>query len=256
MKFNNFASFVRAQTKTDSTSFPNSELTLYSNIAKDLVAEEVVQEGEDFFDLVLNTDLVAGQREYSFPADMIKNMKMLEIKLDGTNWRRADEFDLNSYRLLQSSVNKPYNKLQGSRVMSGATTDEAAISANFSDETPLFDIDGNAIVIYTKTLPTAVSAGMKLHATIYPKDYIDADWSTTGDISVRADSISTALPRMTHEVLALKTIILYKQGNQVPLDQFDLNYPNEVRNLKMKIRRMNMDRTVSPNVPRDTGFNY
>jgi len=255
MKYNNFAGFVRTQTRTDSTSFTDAELTQYANIAKDSVAEEVVQEGESFFDLTLTTDLIAGQREYSFPQDMLYGMKLLEIKLDGTNWRRVDEFDLNSYRLLQSNVTKPYNKLSGSSTFSNATTNEAAIVANFSDETPLFDIDGNSIVIYTKTIPSAVSGGMNLKATVYPKDYTSANWGATTDISIRADSTSTALPRSSHEILAMKTIILYKQGNQVPLNQFDLTYEMEVAKMKSKLRKMNRDRVVVPNVPRGTGYN-
>lgn len=256
MKFINFASYVRKQTKTDSTSFPNADITLFANIAKDDLAEEIVQLDEDYFDLTLTTDIVADQREYSFPADMLKNIKMVELKLDGTNWKRMKEFDLNSYRLRQESRVRPYNALDIGASFSGATTDETTIQETFSDDFPEFDIDGESIVIYTRTAPIAVTDGIKLRATIYPTDYVDADWAESTDISVRSSSISTALARPSHEVLARKTIILFKESNQIALDPFDLNFETELQQMRNKLKQPNMDRVITPRVPRDTGFTY
>ena len=256
MKFVYYASFFRSQTKTNTTSFPDADLTLYSNIAKDFLAEEIVQLVEDYFELTLTTDIVADQREYSFPVDMLKNMKMVELKLDGTNWKRCKEFDLNSYRQDQSSVVKPYNMLDTTQSFAGATTDEATIQDTFTDESPQFDIDGEAIFIYTKTAPTAVTGGIKLRATIYPKDYADASWVLTDDMSTRLSTTTTAMPRASHEVLARKTIILFKEANQIPLDPFDLNFESELKRMENKLKSPNLDRTITPRVPRDTGFNY
>lgn len=256
MNFSNFASFVRAETKTNSSSFPSSDLTLYGNIAKDYLAEEIVQLKEDYFDMVLTTSLVAGQRQYSFPTYMLKNMKMVEAKLDGTNWKRLKEFDLNSYRLRQSKPVKPYNDLDINTSFATATTDETQITNVFSDDTPSFDIDGLTMNIYTESAITSVTNGIKLHATIYPTDYADSDWGTTNEISARKTTTSTALPRPSHEVLARKVIMLFKEANQIPLNEFDLNFPNELEIMKQKLRNTNMDRVYSPRVPRDTGFDY
>lgn len=256
MKFNNFASYVRKQTKTDSTSFPDSDITLFANIAKDDLAEEIVQLDEDYFDLVLTTDIVASQREYSFPEDMLKNIKMVELKLDGENWKRAKEFDLNSYRLRQTERTYPRNQLDVSPSFSEATTDEETIQEKFSDSFPEFDIDGESIVIYTATEPTAVTDGIKLRATIYPNDYTDSDWATAVDISVRANSTATALPRPSHEILARRTIILFKEANQIALNAFDLNFDVELAQMLNKLKQPNMDRVITPTVPRDVGFNY
>ena len=272
MNFDDYASLVRNQTKTDSTSFPNAELTLLSNVSKNDLAEEIVQLEEDYFSLTLLSDLVAGQREYSFPVDMLKNMKIVEINLltqadidwnvanpgstQREKWKRLREFDLNSYRQTQSNNTKPYTNTDINSSFSDATTNEENIIDHFSDLTPSFDIDGEALFIYNGSAILALSGGLRLRATIYPKAYDDADWVTTGEISTRSASTTTAMPRASHEVMARRTIILFKQSNQIILNPFDLDYKHELDKMKKKLQGPNMDRVTTPNVPRDTGFNY
>jgi len=257
MNYANFASYVRKLTKSDSVSFSDNDLTLFSNIAKDDIAEEIVQLDEDYFLLGLDTDLVAGQREYSFPLDMLKNMKMAEINLKGDGvWRRLHEFDLNSYRQEQSHVLKKFTNLNVEGSFSNATTDEETIQKTFTDENPIFDIDGESMFIYTKTLPIAVTDGLKLKATIYPTNYTNASWVDTDDMSIRENSTSTALPRASHELLARRTAIIFKESNQIPLNEFDLSYEKELQDVRNKLNDQNMDRTTVASVPRDTGFNY
>lgn len=256
MKYTNFASLVRSQTRTDSTSFPNSALTLYANVAKDYVAETIVELSEDYFDLTLTTDLIESQREYAFPLDVLKGIKMLEGRLNGVEWKRINEFDLNSYRLHQGSRTKNYSVLDVRDAFSNATTDERSITDYFSDENPLFDIDGQSIFIYSATAPIAVTAGLKLRASIYPADFTDSIWSSTDDISYRLNSTSTALPRASHEVLARKTMLLYKQANNMPLDEYDYEFESMVKRMRSRLSRINRDRVVKPKVIRDNGFDY
>ena len=91
------ATMVRFRTKTDSVTFTDDEMTPLINLNKDDIALKIVNINEDQFAMPFYRDLVAGQREYSMPDELIK-IKLVQAQLDGVNWKRIWEFDLNSYR--------------------------------------------------------------------------------------------------------------------------------------------------------------
>lgn len=262
MKFVNFASLVRNLTDSDTTSFSNADLVLFSNIAKDDISEFVADFGEDYFDITQTANLVAGEREYPFPDDMLKNVKLVEVNLTGNSgdWKRVDEFDLNSYRQRQSIQTKPFNDLDIPSSFSDATTDEATIIDTFSDINPSYDIDGQAIFLYTGSAIIAVTAGLQLKAMIYPLDYTTDSFTDAGDkiidMSVRPSSTSTAMPRPTHLPMAFRTSILFKESNNMPIGVLEAQYEVELAKMKGKLKNKNLDRSITPRVSRDTGFNY
>jgi len=120
MNYQKFASLVRYYTKTNSTTFTDAEMLILANIFKEDIAGLISKEvGEDYFGLRFERDLIAGQREYDLPSEVMSRIKYLEAKLDGTDWERLSEVDLTEYE---------------------RTTDEATILLNFSDQSPKFDI--------------------------------------------------------------------------------------------------------------------
>ena len=256
MKYTSYTSLVRKLTGTDDTSFSNDDMVLFSNIAKDDIAETIVQLNEDYFDLTQTASLVAGQREYPFPDDLLRSIKMAEVMLDGENWRRLREMDINSYILTQENPPKPYNSRDIDAAKSLATTDEASIIEYFSDETPAYDIDGKSIVLYSGSSVEAVTNGLKLKCMIYPLDYVIGDLTSTTDISVRPTVISTAMPRPSHLPMAIRTSILFKQANNIPLEELDATYEIELEKMRTKLKKPNLDRVIQPKVPRDTGFDH
>ena len=256
MKYSNYTSLVRDLTGTDSTSFPNAKMLLYTNIAKDDIAEEVVQINDDWFDIEQIANLVASQREYPFPDDLLRSVKMVEITLDGTVWKRLTEFDITSYSITQTDPVKPYNSRDIDSARARATTDETTITEQFSDNTPMYDNDGNSIVLYTESTIPAVTGGLKLRAMVYPADYEEADLSTAVDMSVRPSTVSTSMPRPSHLPMAIRTSILFKMANNMPIDELDATYEVELAKMKKKLRKKILDKTVQPRVPRDTGFEH
>jgi len=256
MNYLNYASFVRKLTGTDNTSFTNEDLVLLTNIAKDDIAEVIVQLNENFFNVTSTTDLVAAQREYPFPNDLLRSVKTIEAQLDGTNWRRLKEFDLNSYTLTQENPPKPYNNRNADGAKSQATTDETTITEQFSDDTPMYEIDDRALVLYTGSTIIDVTGGLKLKCMTYPRNYITADLSSTTDMSVRQVDTSTYMPRPSHLTMAIRTSILFKQSNNIPLEDLDKFYEVELEKMKAKLKKPNLDSVVQPKVPRQLGYNY
>ena len=90
------ASYIRARTYTDSTSFTDDQILLLTNIIKDEMASQITQAFEDIFLISTTDSLVAGQRKYLLPADYIK-IKQIEANLN-EEWVKLAPFDINNYR--------------------------------------------------------------------------------------------------------------------------------------------------------------
>jgi len=86
MKYTDFATLVRYYTKTNSTTLTDANILILANIFKDDIAGTISTEvGEDYFGLRFERDLIADQREYDLPSELMARMKYLNAKLDGTN---------------------------------------------------------------------------------------------------------------------------------------------------------------------------
>lgn len=258
MKHTAFAQLFREKTvgQNDSTAVPNATVTLYANLAKDIIAKEIVTKvsnGAANFSMDLDADLVADKRDYSFPNDVLRNLKIVQAYI-GSQWRRVYPFDINTYRL-GGGENKPYFGKTPSESFSGATTDETTITEQFTNENPQYYEDGKTIVIYSESID-AVTDGLKLKALIYPKDYEDGNWASEDDMSIRANDTSTAMPRQSHDVLLIKAVIDYKEARSIPLTAFEKDYYNQLAGLMRSLSDINDDETIIATVPIDDGFNY
>jgi len=253
MKYDAFAQLFREKAvgQNDSTAVPTATITLYANLAKDQIAREIVANatnGADYFNLTLLANLVQDQREYPFPDDVLKNIKMAEVYLD-SKWRRMYPFDLNSYKL-SGVENKPYEGRNISESFTGATTDETTISEQFTNENPQFDIEGRSIVIYSESVDVK-EEGLKLRATIMPKDYVDADWTTSVQMSTRQGTTETVMPIQSHDIVLMKAVIEYKQTKGIPLTSFENTYFDELRKMIATLSEINDDEVYIATVPDD-----
>ncbi len=258
MNYKAYAQLFREKVvgQNDSTAVPSTVITLYTNVAKDRLAREIVtgaSNGADSFAINQTTNLVEGQREYSFPTDVLKNIKVVQAFM-GDKWRRVFPFDLSSYRL-RGGTTKPYWGNNPTESFSGATTDESTVAEQFTNENPQFDVDGKSLVLYSNSVD-AVDAGLKLKALIYPKDYVDGDWSREDDMSIRDSSTSTAMPRQSHDILLTKAVIDYKEVKGIPLTAFEAGYYDEERKMINSLSDINDDEAITAEVPLETGYDF
>lgn len=228
-----FADYIRKKTKTNSTTFPDSEILLYANIIKDDIAKEVNKANEDYFGIRIVRDLKDGKRNYLFPSYVMGKIKYLQAKLDGTTQKRLDEFDINTYE-------RP--------------TNEDAILANWAGREPMFDIFGGEIVIYSDSTIIDVTGGLELWAIIFPADLTSL--SGTSDMSIAPNKTSFGMPRQLHMVWATKVIIEYKTSKErpIPLTEREQNVQIELDTAINSLKNQNLDRAVVATVP-DCGNN-
>ncbi|MEB3330854.1 MAG: hypothetical protein VKQ33_16655, partial [Candidatus Sericytochromatia bacterium] len=96
-------------------------------------------DGWDFKAETATTNLVASQQEYVLPADILK-IKRVEVTYDGTNWAKANFFDINE------------------KTGSTSTTD---IANEFNTNEPYVDLMDDSLMIYP--IPSSnVTAGLKI----------------------------------------------------------------------------------------------
>lgn len=87
---------------------------------------------------IATTALVASQQDYTFPASLkILKIKRVEVALDGSNWKKAEPFDVNERSNPSTS---------------------SSISQDFSTSEPFYDVVGNAIFLYP--IPAVSGSGL------------------------------------------------------------------------------------------------
>ena len=232
-----FATLVRRYyTKTNSTTFTDADILVLANIFKDDIAGLIAKEvGEDYFGLRFERDLVADQREYDLPSELMARMKYLQAKLDGTNWVRLTETDLSVY---------------------GEALDEATIQLLYGEKDPQFDLWDNGIYILSGDAIIAVTNGLKLWAIIFPADF--ADLTSTVDLSTNPDDYSHGFPRQFHELLARRVSIAFKSSKDrpIPLSEKEKLYEVDLATQIQTMKDANLDRSTAPKAPYNDGSDY
>jgi len=231
------ATLIRFYTRTNTTTFTNADMLILVNIVKDDICYKIGKDvGEDYFGLRFERDLIADQREYQFPSELMGRIKYLQAKLDGTNWERLNETDL--------------------------TTDELPISETdiqdyYADKDPEFDIWDNGLYLLTGDAIIDVTDGLKLWAIIYPADLANMTEAVV-DMSTDPDEYSHGIPKCLHELIARRVSIMYKSSKDkpIPLSEKEKVYEIDLQNTINEMKGLNLDRVVIPTVPSNDGSDY
>lgn len=237
-----FAAYIRKQTKTNTATFPDADLVVFANVAKDELAGEIVANvDEGYFDVEMVRNLEAGVRDYTFTNDLLKHIKYASAKLDGTAAKYLREAD---YSLAESS-DLPL-------------LENATIKEMFAGKNPEFLITGRGITILSGTDILDVADGLKVVAEVYPED-IDADTlASTNDLSVPETDITHALPRAAHLLWATKVIAMFKgsKDKPIPLTQSEQAMMVNMEDVFDKLRKRNVVRSFTASVPSNDGSDY
>lgn len=231
-----FATYIRKQTKTNSTTLDDATLVLYANVAKDVIAKRITKADEDYFGITMVRNLIAGQRNYAFDPEQLNHMKYLETLLDGVKWEKPDEIDINAL---------------------GINTDEASITTAFaSREKPGYEIFGGELIIYSKSAIIDVTEGIKLWTIVYPNDITATTLADNiADLSEPPSTIDFGVPRQFHDIWADMVVVRYKnsQEKQIPLTQNEANVEPRLNEAVDDIRGTNLDRSSESTMPSDDG---
>lgn len=226
------ANLARYRTRTSTQNFPDAEMLVYANTYLYEFANAINDANEDYFGSISTANLVAGQREYTLPADLLNRFKAIECNFTGEDnaWIRLKEFDI-------SSLNRP--------------TSETEIVANFANQAnhSFYDLYRESIFVYSGAIDDVIG-GLKLYSFSEPQEWADVTDNTT-DISTPPTSTTHGLPRAFHELLARRISIEFKNNAQKPLalsqleQLFDFDFQKALNSIKHK----NLDRAYLAHVP-------
>lgn len=221
MTYAEFASYIRLQTKTNTTTFTDADIMLYANIFKDELAKRIVRVRDDYFGVPELTNLeVDGSsvpvREIALDPTTFQQVKYVEIKLD-SKWVPMKELDLVHFR---------------------GTTDEEYITANFgnTEGRAKYDLFRGSLWLYTGTF-VATTNGLKLWTFQWPAKITSL--AGTDDMSIDPTNTSAGMPREFHELLARRVIIAKKSAGDkpIPLVGNELTYGTDLQIALAEISR-------------------
>jgi hypothetical protein len=243
-----FATHVRYKTRTNSTTLTDADILALMKIRQTEIAEAILKADEDILLLPQYRNLVADQRSYKLPEDILSRLKRVEAKLDGTNWIPLVEIDI-------TKINTPI-----------AT--EANITNNFNNsqvdkENPngaQFDILRKSLKLYTGTIIN-VTNGLRCYCDTYPAPITDL--TSTTDMSIDPSTTTHGVPKSMHGIWAKGVIIDYKESREkpIPLTESEQLYEINLQKAIEVLKHGNLDREVHGYLPPaqyrgNEGFDY
>ena len=179
MNIGDISTKITNLTNQDTTSYTNAQRLVDINIWYRNVQQRILksQDDWDFDDLnnlvnfpIYKANLTANQQDYTLPSGLLQ-IKRLEVSFDGTNYYKADDFDI------------------GTRNRSVATNN----LNDFTTSSPYYDLQGGSLFLYP--IPTAnVTNGLKIWGTRAVTDF------TANDLT--AGTASPGFDSLFHDIIA------------------------------------------------------
>jgi len=228
-------SYIRRLTRTNSTTYTDADLLADINLFKNEIASHIQQVRPTIWNMPALDDLVADQREYAFPSDVLNHIVSLELKFTASG----------DYVLAKPIARKHYNDV----------LQESVIVSNFDNQNPRYFIRRKALYILSGTI-VAVTNGIKLVYDAFPADLDNL--TGTEDLSIDPTTTSHGFPREFHELLARRVSINYKNINNIALNRQDLTYDIDLEKALNNFSTANLDESIIGTLPpsdSDNGFN-
>jgi hypothetical protein len=236
MKFTEFQAGLRFQTWTNDYTLPTQDIVSLVNIELDTfgLLWSIPWLNEDFFGKIFTRDLVAGNRKYEIPFDLI-HVKKMEACMTwvATDWVEVKETNIATNWMI---------------------TQEANILAMMNGRDPLFEMFWGYFYLYSSTAVISVTGGIKMHGIMYPSTLITDDFGTYDrDMSVARDATTQWLPRPFHKLLLMRASIAYKQSRDkpIPLTESEQMYTGNLADVISSLRLFNYSRKHKMSNPND-----
>lgn len=237
-----FAAYIRYLTKTTTATLTDANLLMLANIEQAALAEEIASEVDEGFFIMEDTrNLEADTRKYTYPQDLLKSLKYVAAKLDGSNWSYLREID--------------FGYIEGRNI---PLLEESKIQNEFSASDPKYLLFGTEIMVLNGAAITAVTGGLKVAGEVYPENLVTADLSGSSLLSVPSTTTAVRLPLAAYKPLAKMVSIAYKTSKDkpLPLTEDEKLLPVDKANLMKKLRGRNAVRVIQGSVPYLDGQNY
>lgn len=252
MKITDIVSLARKKSKTNTTTFPDADMLLYIKTKLPQFQADIEEVNEDYMGSIEFRDLRATgttgtyedtgvtylSREYNLPSDMIPRIKYVSAMLNGSDWIRLRQYDLNDVKI-------PFEE---ARILERFTNDEGIAG---------YEIFRGSLFLLTGEIKNAVDDGLKIWT--YSFSSLPASIPVAGgEGDVEFDTYG--IPETMQELFALALSMEWKSNQDVPVpfsgaeQNFYALYAKSLQSLKSTDRSNEI--TFERPVDRyDNGFN-
>jgi len=247
MRITEVINLARRKSKTNSATFSDADMLLYLKAKIPQFQSDIEQTNEDYMGSIEFRDLRATgdgtytdsgttylSREYNLPTDMIPRLKFVSAKLDGENWIRLKQYDLNNIKI-------PF--------------EEANILSTFNNTEGIagYEIFRGSLFLLTGEIEEEIENGLKIWT------YSFSALPATIPIAFSEQDIDLdmyGIPETMHELLATALCIEWK-GNletPVPLTLAEQNYYALYEKALRSLKALDRDQEIQFARPED-GYN-
>lgn len=262
-----FANKIRTYTKQTSTSLTDADILLLANPIKDSLAELIATRDikGNYFILPTLGDLVANQREYAWPDDVLDHIYSVEVAFSST----TDSFGQLKY---VQAFPDDYRRLGLSRIEANIQANYSNVGGSVSDSFnnnsgrvvgPRYEIQRRAIYLLSGAIDSTtiggatVTNGVRIRYRAYPAD-LTAVSDNSVDLSIDPSATTFGMPRQFHELWARACSIEWKAAHPgaVPASSLDARYDIDLEEKLGGIENNNMSDEIIATIPADNGYRY
>lgn len=252
MRITEVIDLARRKSKTNTSTFSDSDMLLYLKAKIPQYQADIEATNEDYMGSIEYRDLISTgttgtyldggvtylSREYNLPYDMINRIKFVTAKLNGTDWIRLKQYDLNDIKI-------PF--------------EEDNILATFDNTEGVagYEIFRGSLFLLTGEIEAEVENGLKIWTYSYTAVPASIPIpSSTEDLDLDLYGI----PETMHELLAVALSLEWKSNLEtpVPLTSMEQNYYILYEKALRGLRALDRDQELSfarPADGYDKGFN-
>ena len=252
MRITEVIDLARRKSKTNSSTFSDSDMLLYLKAKIPQYQADIEAVNEDYMGSIEYRDLratgTAGtyedegttylSREYNLPYDMINRLKFVTAKLDGTNWIRLKNYDLNEIKIPfeEDNILATFNNIEG---VAG------------------YEVFRGSLFLLTGEIEEDIDNGLKIWSYSY-SELPSSIPVVSSDDDIDLDLYG--IPETMHELLAVSLSMEWKSNLEtpVPLTSMEQNYYILYEKALRGLRSLDRDQELTFSKPEDgydNGFN-
>lgn len=233
------ATLIRKKTRTNSTTYGDTEMLVDVNLMKDEMAGKISAQRNEAFNIEKLENLVADTRAYEYDDNVMNNLARVEVQFVASG-----DFVVLDFL-------KHHNYREG--------TQETEIVAAYDNIDPKAFVRGKFLHILSGTI-VAITNGIRWIYKEFPADLADLTDNST-QLHAWANNTTPGFPREFHELLARSVSIEWKERNNRKMSQRDLRFEIDFQEAIGNYMIVSTDEEILGKLPPasevgDDGFNY
>ena len=250
MRVTDIFSLARKKSKTNTTTFPDTEMLLYTKAKLPIFQADIEEVNENYMGSIEYRDLIATStgtyedggetyltREYNLPADMIPRLGKVYAKLDGTNWTLLKYYDLQEAGILEeTNILQKFSNAEG---IAGYT------------------IFRGSLILLTGEIEATVTGGLKIWTYSFSSVLTEVpSVGAAGDVEFEIYGI----PETMQELFAVALSLEWKSNQErpIPLTYAEQNFYPLYQEALESLKGIDRSREIKfsrPSDDYDNGFN-